>query len=200
VSGSASEIGVPTPEPGTLLWTLEESLASLKKEFRSWREAWTDWTVRAPGFAVLAPPSPIFIWALESSELDTDPGGADDPADQVYFALRDGLIKIGFSGSPRGRLSSACVLTRTIVGGTLQEAMLHALFADCRVWRADKPEGSSAEWYKPTPLLAKLARAEETLACQARDVAARQLFARFWRERYPDGCQIAIPGKGEVAG
>lgn len=144
---------------------------------------------KVPGYAAIAPPLPFYVWALESDELDTDPGGADDPADQVYFAYREGLFKIGFSGSPRRRLSRACTLTRTVSGGSLQEAMLHNLFADSQVWRDDKPERSSAEWYRPTPLLVKLAKGEEAL----RREAGRALFAQFWRERYPDGCRIIGP-------
>jgi len=42
--------------------------------------------------------------------------------------------------------------------------MLHNIFDDSREWRTDKPEGSSAEWYRPIPLLAKLANAEKALA------------------------------------
>lgn len=183
---------MPTPDGDSgasaeALW-----LADLKERFPTWREAWADWTTHAPVYAVLAPPRPILIWAIESGELDTDVDGADDPADQVYFAVRDGLIKIGFSGSPRRRLSRACTLTRTVIGGSLQEAMLHNLFSDSRVWSDAKPEGSSAEWYRPTPLLARLANAEEVLAREAADAAFRRLFAQFWRERYPDGCQIVI--------
>jgi hypothetical protein len=181
-------------EPGTPLWVHETCQADLKERFKTWREAWTDWTSHAPAFAVLAPPSPIFIWAIESGELDTDIGGADDPADQVYFAVRDGLIKIGFSGSPKRRLSTASTLTRTVLGSSLQEAMLHNLFSDSRVWRDDKPERSSAEWYKPTPLLARLANAEEVLTQEATDAAASQLFAQFWRERHPNGCRITVIG------
>jgi hypothetical protein len=178
----------PTAKPGTPLWTHEICLADLKERFQTWR----DWTTRAPAFAVLAPPGPIFVWAIESGELDTDPGGADDPADQVYFAVRDGLIKIGFSGSPRRRLSTASTLTRTVSAGSLQEAMLHNLFAESQEWRADKPEGSSAEWYRPTPLLVKLANAEAALAQEA----ARGLFAQFWRERHPNGFVIKVPASG----
>ncbi len=170
-------------------------MADLKERFQTWRDAWTDWTTRAPAFAVLAPPRPIFVWGIESGELDTDLGGADDPADQVYFAVREGLIKIGFSGSPRSRLSGASTLTKTVSGGSLQEAMLHNLFNDSRVWRDDKPERSSAEWYKPTPLLVRLANAEKTLAQEATDAAASRLFAQFWRERYPDGCSIQVIGE-----
>jgi hypothetical protein len=179
-------------EPGAPLWTHEVCLAELKERFQTWRDAWIDWTTRAPAFAVLAPPGPIFIWGIESGELDTDPGGADDPADQVYFAVREGLIKIGFSGSPKSRLSTASTLTRTVVGGSLQEALLHNLFHDSQVWRADKPERSSAEWYKPTPLLVRLANAEKVLAREATEVATSRLFAQFWRERHPDGCRIEI--------
>lgn len=183
-----------TAEPGTPLWTHQVCLTDLKENFRTWRDAWTDWTTRAPVFAVLAPPRPIFIWAIESGELDTDLSGADDPADQVYFAVREGLIKIGFSGSPKRRLSAASTLTRTVLGGSLQEAMLHNLFNDSRVWRDDKPERSSAEWYRPSPLLVRLANAEEVLTQEATDAAASQLFAQFWRERHPDGCRIAVIG------
>jgi hypothetical protein len=185
----------PTAELGTPLWSHERCLTDLKERFQTWRKAWTDWTTHAPAFAVLAPPRPIFIWGIESGELDTDLGGADNPADQVYFAVREGLIKIGFSGSPRSRLSTASTLTRTISGGSLQEAMLHNLFSDSRVWRDDKPERSSAEWYKPTPLLVRLANAEKVLAREAADVAASQLFAQFWRERHPDGCRIELIGE-----
>jgi len=181
-------------ERGTPLWIHEVCLADLKERFQTWREAWTDWTTHAPAFAALAPPGPIFIWGIESGELDTDPGGADDPADQVYFAVREGLIKIGFSGSPKRRLSTASTLTRTVFGGSLQEAMLHNLFDDSRVWRDDKPERSSAEWYKPTPLLVRLANAEKVLAQEAADAAASQLFAQFWRQRHPDGCRIEVTG------
>lgn len=184
----------PTAAPGTPLWTHEVCLTDLKERFQTWRDAWADWTTHAPAFAVLAPPRPIFIWGIESGELDTDLGGADDPADQVYFAVREGLIKIGFSGSPRSRLSTASTLTRTVFGGSLQEAMLHNLFSDSRVWRDDKPERSSAEWYKPTPLLVRLANAEKVLAQEATDAAASQLFAQFWRERHPDGCRIELIG------
>lgn len=170
----------------------EAILADLKRRFPAWRSAWTDWTEKAPAFAILAPPTPIFIWAIESGELDTDPGGADDPADQVYFAVREGLIKIGFSGSPRSRLSSASTLTRTVVGSSLQEAMLHNLFSDSQVWREDKPEGSSAEWYRPTPLLVRLANAEVVLTHEASQAAASRLFAQFLRERHPDGLRIPL--------
>jgi hypothetical protein len=183
-----------TAEPGTPLWTHEVSLTDLKENFRTWRDAWTDWTTRAPAFAVLAPSRPIFIWAIESGELDTDLGGADDPADQVYFAVREGLIKIGFSGSPKRRLSAASTLTRTVLGGSLQEAMLHNLFSDSRVWRGDKPERSSAEWYRPTPLLVRLANAKEVLTQEATNTAASQLLAQFWREGHPEGCRIAVIG------
>lgn len=179
-------------ESGTPVWILECGLVDLKERFRSWRDAWADWTTHAPAFAVLAPPRPIFVWGIESGELDTDLGGANDPADQVYFAVRDGLIKIGFSGSPNSRLSSASTLTRTVCGGSLQEAMLHNLFRDSQVWRADKPEGSSAEWYRPTPLLVRLANAKEVLAQEANDAAVSRLFAQAWRERHPDGCRIEI--------
>lgn len=185
----------PMAKPGTPLWVHEVCVTDLKERFQTWREAWTDWIIRAPAFAVLAPPGPIFIWAIESGELDTDPAGADDPADQVYFAVREGLIKIGFSGSPKRRLSSASTLTRTVAGGSLQEAMLHNLFSDSQVWRDDKPERSSAEWYKPTPLLVKLANAEEVLAREATDAAASRLFAQFWRERHPDGSRIELIGE-----
>ena len=178
----------PAAEPGTPLWTHQVCLVDLKERFQTWRDAWTHWTTHAPAFAVLAPPGPIFVWGIESGELDTDPGGADDPADQVYFAVREGLIKIGFSGSPRRRLSTASTLTRTVFGGSLQEAMLHNLFSDSRVWRDDKPERSSAEWYRPTPLLIELARAEEALV---REVANKQ-FAQFWTALHPNGCRIKI--------
>ena len=188
-----SALGPERPELSTSLSRHEGVLAVLKQEYGTWREAWTDWTKIAPARAVLAPPSSIFIWALETDELDTDPGGADGPADQVYFAVREGLIKVGFSGSPQRRLSSASVLTRTVVGGSLQEAMLHNLFADCRTWRDDRPERSSAEWYRPVPLLVKIAKAEEVLARQMRAAAARHVFAQFWRERYPNGMQIPVP-------
>lgn len=181
-----------TAEPGTALWAHDVCLADLKEHFRTWRDAWADWTTHAPAFAILAPPRPIFIWGLETDELDTDLNGADDPADQVYFAVRDGLIKIGFSGSPRRRLSAASTLTRTVVGGSLQEAMLHNLFSDSRVWRDDKPERSSAEWYRPTPLLVRLARAEKVLAQETADAAADRLFAQFWRQRYPNGHRIEV--------
>jgi hypothetical protein len=67
--------------------------------------------------------------------------------------------------------------------------MLHHLFADSQVWRDDRPERSSAEWYRPTPLLVKLAKAEAAL----QDEAARSLFAQSWRERYPNGSQIIVP-------
>lgn len=179
----------------------EAALADLKELFPSWRSAWTDWTARAPASAILAPPLPIWLWAIESGELDTDVGGADDPADQVYFAVRDGLIKIGFSGSPRRRLSAASTLTRTVLGGSLQEAMLHNLFRDNQVWRDDKPEGSSAEWYAPTPLLIRLANADAVLTRQAAEAAAIRLFAQFYRERYPDGhrIKVVIPRSGEAA-
>lgn len=166
----------------------------LKERHDCWREAWSDWALKAPGFIFMSPPLPYYVWALESGELDTDPAGGDDPADQVYFAYREGLIKIGFSGSPKRRLSSACTLTRTVYGGTLQEAMLHHLFAESQVWRDDRPERSSAEWYRPTPLLVKLANAAEVIKKEAADAALRSLFAQFWRERYPDGCQIIVPG------
>lgn len=182
-------------EPGTPLWTHEVCLADLKERFQTWRDAWADWTTHAPAFAVLAPPRPIFIWGIESGELDTDLGGADDPADQVYFAVREGLIKIGFSGSPRSRLSTASTLTRTVFGGSLQEAMLHNLFSDSRVLRDDKPERSSAEWYRPTPLLVRLAKAEKVLARGATDAAVRRLFAQFLRERHPDGFRIELIGE-----
>jgi hypothetical protein len=185
----------PAAKPGTPLWTHEACLTDLKERFQTWRDAWSDWATHAPAFAVLAPPRPIFVWGIESGELDTDLDGADDRADQVYFAVREGLIKIGFSGSPRSRLSTASTLTRTVVGGSLQEAMLHNLFSDSRVWRDDKPERSSAEWYKPTPLLVRLANAEKALAQEATDAAASQLFAQFWRERHPDGCRIELIGE-----
>jgi hypothetical protein len=178
--------------------TEELCLDHLKKNFATWREAWLDLIPLLPPHAVLAPPRPIFLWAIESGEIDTDPGGADDPADQVYFALRDGLIKIGFSGSPRRRLSRACKITRTIVGGTLQEAMLHNLFRDSQIWRDDKPEGSSAEWYQPTPLLLRLANAEETIAQEAKEAAFRRLFAQYWHERYPDGCTITVGKRDDL--
>jgi hypothetical protein len=167
-------------------------LAHLKEKFGTWREAWIDLIAVAPPHAVLAPPRPVLLWAIESGDLDTDPAGGDDPADQVYFAVREGLIKIGFSGSPRRRLSRACTITRTFTGGTLQEAMLQNLFSESQVWRDDRPEGSSAEWYEPSPLLVKLANAGEALAMEARDAAARQLFREYWQIRYPNGCQIAI--------
>lgn len=138
-------------------------LALAQKEYATWREAYADWVTKAPAFGAIAPPLPYYVWAIESGELDTDPGGADDPADQVYFAYRDGLIKIGFSGAPRKRLSRACTITRTVYGGSLQEAMLHGLFADTAVWRGDRPERSSAEWFRPTPLLVTLAKAEEAI-------------------------------------
>lgn len=178
--------------------TEELCLEHLKKNFQTWREAWIDLIPLAPPYAVLAPPRPIFLWAIESGEIDTDPGGADDPADQVYFAIRDGLIKIGFSGSPKRRLSGACNITRTVVGGTLQEAMLHNLFRESQVWRDDRPEGSSAEWYKPTPLLVRLANAEEALTREATDAAVRHLFAQYWRERYPDGYRIELVERGDL--
>jgi len=146
---------------------------------------------KVPAYAAIAPPLPYYVWAIESGELDTDPDGANDPADQVYFAYREGLIKIGFSGTPRKRLSRACTITRTVYGGSLQEAMLHRLFEDTSVWRDDRPERSSAEWFRPTPLLVKLARAEEAIKKEA----GQALFAQFWRERYPDGLQIVIPAK-----
>jgi hypothetical protein len=186
-----SDPSEPAADPGTALQHLEIGLESLKSDFPNWRDAYTDWTTRAPAFAVLSPPSPYFVWAVESGELDTDLGGADDPADQVYFAVRDGLIKIGWSGSPRSRLSSASTLTRTVFGGSLQEAMLHNIFDGSREWQADKPEGSSAEWYRPTPLLVRLANAEAALAREA----GHRLFAQFWHERYPDGCRIEIIGE-----
>lgn len=167
----------------------EALLTVLKSRHGNWREAFADWALKAPGYVVMSMPLPYYVWAVESGELDTDPGGADDPADQVYFAYREGLIKIGFSGSPRKRLSSACTITRTICGGSPQEAMLHNLFAENQVWRDDRPERSSAEWYRPTPLLVKLAKAEEAL----KEEAARSLFAQFWRERYPNGSQIIVP-------
>jgi hypothetical protein len=182
----------PAAESGTPLWTHEACLIDLKERFQTWRDAWTDWTTHAPAFAVLAPPRPIFIWGIESGDLDTDVGGTDDQADQVYFAVRDGLIKIGFSGSPRRRLSAACTLTRTIAGGSLQEAMLHNLFDDSRVWRDDRPERSSAEWYRPTPLLVRLANAEAALAREANEAAESKLFAQFWKERHPDGYRIEL--------
>lgn len=185
----------PTAEPGTPLWIHEVCLTDLKERFQTWREAWTHWTTHAPAFAVLAPPGPIFIWAIESGEIDTDPGGADDPADQVYFAVREGLIKIGFSGSPKRRLSTSSTLTRTVFGGSLQEAMLHNLFSESRFWRDDKPERSSAEWYKPTPLLVRLANAEKVLARETADAAASRIFAQFWRERDPDGYRIDLIGE-----
>jgi hypothetical protein len=184
-------------EPGTPLWTHEVLLAELQGKFNSWREAWTDWTANAPAYAILAPPAPMFIWGIESGELDTDLGGADDPADQVYFAVRDGLIKIGFSGSPSRRLSRACTLTRTVVGGSLQEAMLHNLFHESQVWRQDRPERSSAEWYRPTPLLVKLAKAEEVLAREVADAEMRRLFARFCQERHPDGLKIVVSAESK---
>jgi hypothetical protein len=170
----------------------ELCLADLKNRFATWRKALTDWTTKGPAFAVLAPPLPIYMWAIESGDIETDPEGADDPADQVYFAVREGLIKIGFSGSPRRRLSRACTVTRTVYGGSLQEAMLHNLFQDSQVWRNDRPERSSAEWYRPTPLLVRLANAEEALAKEATDATVSQLFAEYWHSRYPDGCQIVI--------
>jgi hypothetical protein len=187
--------GGSAAQPGTPLHTHEVLLAELRARFDSWREAWNDWIASAPAFAILAPPAPIYIWGIESGELDTDVSGGDDPADQVYFAVREGLIKIGFSGSPRRRLSRACTLTRTVAGGSLQEAMLHHLFGESQVWREDRPERSSAEWYRPTPLLVKLAKAENVLAREAADASMRRLFAQFWRERYPDGFQIVVQPK-----
>lgn len=169
----------------------EAHLAYAKQEYANWREAYADWVTKVPGFAAIAPPLPYYVWAVESDELDTDPGGADDPADQVYFAYREGLIKIGFSGAPRKRLSRACTITRTVHGGSLQEAMLHGLFADASVWMDARPERSSAEWFRPIPLLVKLAKAEEAIN---RD-AGRALFAQYWRERYPNGLEIVVPAK-----
>jgi hypothetical protein len=97
--------GALDPDPGA---TVDELvLADLKGDFTTWRDAWAHWTTHGPAYAILAPPRPMLIWAIESGDLDTDPDGSDDPADQVYFAVRDGLIKIGFSGSPRRRLSRA---------------------------------------------------------------------------------------------
>jgi hypothetical protein len=84
-----------------------------------------------------------------------------------------------------------------MAGGSLQEAMLHNLFSDSRVWRSDRPEGSSAEWYRPTPLLVRLANAEKVLAREAAEVAFDHLFAQFWKERYPDGRRIVIDTSGE---
>ena len=176
----------------------ELCLAYLKENFQTWREAWIDLISLAPPHAVLAPPRPILLWAIESGELDTDRNGGDDPADQVYFAVRDGLIKIGFSGSPRRRLSRACTITRTITGGTLQEAMLQNLFRDSQVWRDDRPEGSSAEWYSPTPLLVRLADAEKALTQEGADAALRHLFSQYWHERYPDGYRIELVEKDDL--
>jgi hypothetical protein len=178
--------------------TEELCLDYLKENFRTWREAWVDLIPLAPAYAVIAPPRPIFLWAIESGEIDTDPDGADDPADQVYFALREGLIKIGFSGSPKRRLSRACKITRTVVGGTLQEAMLHNLFRESQIWRDDRPEGSSAEWYKPTPFLLRLANAKEALDQEVKDAAVRHLFAQYWHERDPDGYRIELVEKGDL--
>jgi hypothetical protein len=86
----------------------EALLATLKGRHANWREASADWALKAPGYLVTSMPLPYYIWAVESGEFDTDPGGADDPADQVYFAYREGLIKIGFSGSPR-KTSELCL-------------------------------------------------------------------------------------------
>jgi hypothetical protein len=71
--------------------------------------------------------------------------------------------------------------------------MLHNLFRESQVWRDDRPERSSAEWYRPTPLLVKLAKAEQVLARESARTAAARLFAQYWHERYPDGCKIVIP-------
>jgi hypothetical protein len=180
-------------EPSAEIREFEAHLAHAKKEHATWREAYADWVMKVPAFAAIAPPLPYYVWAVESGELDTDPGGADDPADQVYFAYREGLIKIGFSGAPRKLLSRACTITRTVFGGPLQEAMLHGVFAESSVWRDDRPERSSAEWFQPTPLLVKLAKAEEAIKKEA----AHALFARFWRERYPNGCRIVIPSSSD---
>lgn len=184
-----------TRDSSLVIQEFEAQLAALKDSEASWREAYSKWVLKVPAYAAIAPPLPYYVWAVESGELDTDPAGGNDPADQVYFAYREGLIKIGFSGSPRRRLSSACTLTRTIYGGSLQEAMLHNLFADSQVWRDDRPERSSAEWYRPTPLLVKLAKAEEAI----REEAGRALFAQFWRERHPDGAKIVIPANGTAS-
>lgn len=178
----------PPAERSSAVRQLELRLAELKESFPTWREALAAWSAHAPAPVAMWPPSPYFVWAVESGELDSDLGGADDPADQVYFAVRDGLIKIGWSGSPRRRLSTASTLTRTVFGGSLQEAMLQNIFADSQEWRDDKPEGSSAEWYRPTPLLVRLANAEAAFA----DEAAARLFAQFWRERHPHGCRIEV--------
>ena len=75
-------------------------------------------------------------------------------------------------------------MTKTVYGGSHQEAILHNLF-----------QAGSTEWYRPTPLLVRLANAEEALAKETTDAAVRRLFAEHWHSRYPDGCQIVIdPG------
>jgi hypothetical protein len=70
--------------------------------------------------------------------------------------------------------------------------MLHNLFSGSRVWRDGKPEGSSAEWYKPAPLLVRLANAEKALTREAADAATSRLFAQFLRDRHPDAYHIEL--------
>lgn len=171
---------------------LEICLQDLKSRFPDWRAAFTDWTRIAPARLAMRPPAPYFVWALESGDLDTDPGGFDDPADQIYFAVRDGLIKIGWSSSPQRRLSSACTLTRTALASARHESMLHLLFAQARVWRDDRPERSSSEWYAPTPFLVRLAKAGDVLKREQADRLALQCL----NDRFPNGLPpIAIPRK-----
>lgn len=143
--------------------TLEICLAHFEDNFATWRDAFSDWTANAPPTMVFWPQPAHYVWAIKSGDLDSDMSGADDPADQVYFAVRDGLVKIGSSGRPSQRLSPKATLTRTIFGGSREEAMMHNLFRSFSVYRDDRAEGSYTEWYRPCPLLVELAAADAFL-------------------------------------
>jgi hypothetical protein len=72
----------------------------------------------------------------------------DSGEPSVYFAERDGLIKIGVSIHPRSRVAGqAAALLATLPGDARTETALHLAFADLRV------EG---EWFRPGPALLRL--------------------------------------------
>lgn len=63
----------------------------------------------------------------------------------VYFAERDGLIKIGYSSRPRERaVKLGATLLATVPGGFADELNMHARF------KADRVEG---EWFRPSEAL-----------------------------------------------
>lgn len=84
----------------------------------------------------------------------------EHPFDRVYFAERDGLIKIGKSSQPNARvLTLKARLLATIPGDGRTEVALHLAFAHLCV---------KGEWFRPAPeLLALIERVKRPTDAEA---------------------------------